>query len=222
MKNKKYFSIIVIVLSLIIMLFIGYHYRHFIKGLIKGKIDNTSSHKKSNNERCPNCETIFIDNVKKQEEAYRTEGVIPQNNEQGLRKLLRTGKIKKVKSNSFYSIAKLNNSSPYLMNKAIVFLDKLSHEYEKKCNQKAISLVPFTISSLIRTKKDVVRLKKNNKNAIENSPHLRGKTFDVNYDLLSQNKTQLKCFIAALSSLRKKNLCFVKFEKNGCLHISVN
>ena len=93
---------------------------------------------------------------------------------------------------------------------------------KKKCNQKAISLVPFTISSLIRTKKDVVRLKKNNKNAIENSPHLRGKTFDVNYDLLSQNKPQLKCFIAALSSLRKKNLCFVKFEKNGCLHISVN
>ena len=85
-----------------------------------------------------------------------------------------------------------------------------------------IQLVPFTISSLTRTKTDVLELNRINKNAILDSAHLRGKTFDVNYRTFNHNKAQLKCFIASLSELREANRCFVKFEgKKGCLHITV-
>lgn len=40
--------------------------------------------------------------------------------------------------------------------------------------------------------------------------------------IANQNNNQINCFVAALSELRKKNRCFVKYECNGCLHITVN
>ena len=219
MRFNRYF--IIIILTGLVVLFITYPFLYRIKRVIQGTIEYYSSVNRSNNGVCPNCEVIFVDNVKKQEEAYKKEGIKPQKNIRGLKKLLRSGKLKTVKTNEFYIINDLDHSSTYLMPKAVVFIRDLFKIYNNKCNKKTIPFVPFTISSITRTKTDVLKLMHVNKNAIPNSSHLKGKTFDVNYLAFKQNKNQTKCFIAALSELRKKNRCFVKFERNGCLHITV-
>lgn len=82
-------------------------------------------------------------------------------------------------------------------------------------------MVPFTISSLTRSTESVEKLMNNNRNAIKNSSHLKGKTFDISYRAFNKNKQQTIAFIAVLEELRNQNRCFVKFERNGCLHITV-
>ena len=220
MRLKKYF--IIIILIGLVAVFVAYPFRYRIKRVVKETIEFFTSGKRINKGGCPNCEVVFVDNAKRQEEAYHNEGIKPQKTKRGLKKLLRSGKLKTVKTNEFYSIDDLYHSSPYLMPKAVIFLRDLSKTYSNNCNKKTIPYIPFMISSLTRTKTDVMKLMQVNKNAIPNSSHLKGKTFDVNYRAFNQNKKQIKCFIAALSELRNKKRCFVKFERNGCLHITVN
>lgn len=220
MKLKKY--LILLVLFVFTVICISYPFRHRIKRIIKGVIEHYSPHNRSKKSVCPNCDKIFVDNVKKQEQAYIKEGIKPQKNKEGLKKLLRLGKLKTVKTNEFYIIDNLTHSSPYLMPKAILFLNDLSQLYNNKCIQKGIRFVPFKITSLTRTTTDVEKLIKKNENAISNSSHLKGKTFDVNYRSFNHNKEQTICFISALSELRNKKRCYAKYESNGCLHITVN
>ena len=219
MRLKKYF--IIIILTGLVTLFVAYPFRYRIKRVVKETIEFFISAKQINKGSCPNCEVVFVDNVKRHEQAYENDGIKPQKNSRGLKKLLRSGKLKTVKTNEFYSIDDLQHSRPYLMPKAVVFLRDLSKTYSNKCKKKTLPYVPFMISSLTRTTTDVMELVQVNKNAIPNSSHLKGKTFDVNYRAFNQNKKQIKCFIAALSELRNKKRCFVKFERNGCLHITV-
>ena len=220
MRLKKYF--VVVILIGFLMLLIVYPFRYRIIRKIKGEIESITLVNRPNKVACFNCASIFVDDVQKHKEAYRKEGIKPQKHNSGFIKFLKSGKLRAISNSEFYTIAKLSHSSPYLMPKAIAFIKDLSKRYKSKCNKKNIQLVPFTISSLTRTKTDVLELNRVNKNAILESAHLRGKTFDVNYYAFNNNKAQLKCFIASLSELRKRNRCFVKFESNnGCLHITV-
>ena len=82
--------------------------------------------------------------------------------------------------------------------------------------------VRFDITSATRSINSVNELSKENPNAIKNSAHLRGKTFDISYGAFSGYKIQLKLFIEALSELKNQKKCFVKYERNGCLHITVH
>jgi hypothetical protein len=112
--------------------------------------------------------------------------------------------------------------TPSLSPKAVIFLDTLSNAYHQRCETEQLFYIPFEITSLTRTVESVARLTKNNNNAISESPHLHGKTFDVSYRAFYNNNKQKEAFFDALSSLQKQKKCFVKFERNGCLHITVN
>jgi hypothetical protein len=62
---------------------------------------------------------------------------------------------------------------------------------------------------------------KSNANAIENSAHLKGKTFDISYRAFAGNRKQSGAFIEVLRELRAEGKCYVKYERNGCLHVTV-
>ncbi len=85
-----------------------------------------------------------------------------------------------------------------------------------RCDTGKVSLTGFS-----RSKESVKRLGAVNKNSIENSAHLKGKTFDINYRAFDKNKKQNKAFIKVLNDLRLQGKCYVKYERNGCLHITV-
>lgn len=113
-------------------------------------------------------------------------------------------------------------STLVLMPKAILFLDQLSILYQQKCTDNRIEYIPFEITSATRSNESVKKLTKTNINARDNSAHLRGKTFDISYNAFYKQERQLDLFIASLNALKKENRCFVKYERNGCLHITVN
>ena len=177
---------------------------------------------RKDNFSCNNCQNLFDDDVKTHQIAYTNEGIKPQKNDDGLNILSQKGVLKNIESNDSYLVRKLDHSKPLLMKKAVLFLDKLSMNYKQKCEMSHLYYIPFEITSATRTIQSVGKLSKSNNNAIENSAHLRGKTFDISYRAFSGYEKQLDLFISALNELKQQKKCYVKYERNGCLHITVN
>ena len=175
-----------------------------------------------NDGTCPKCQVNFTDDVRLHKKAYINEGIKPQLNSKNLERLYRKRILKKIESNDLYFVRKLSYSDPYLLPKADEFILKICRNYNDSCLSNGIDYIPLTITSLTRTKESVDRLTKKNQNAISESAHLKGKTFDISYKAFGSNKKQFGLFAGILNEERKKELCFVKYESNGCLHITVN
>ena len=219
--KKRY--LLISAVSLFIIFLFAVPFRHTIKnriifyyGIIKSKVKGTGMAK------CQDCDTLFRDGIAEHKKAYQNEGIIEQESDERLLNLKQRGILKKIESNEFYIVRNFKHSKPILLPKAVLFLNRLTEVYHQKCLDSKKNYVPFEITSATRSKKSIRELQENNSNAIENSPHLRGKTFDVSYAGFTENNTQLKLFISSLSELKNKNKCFVKYERNGCLHITVN
>jgi hypothetical protein len=217
-KNRKYQ---VAVISILILIAFSFLYRHQIKNKIYYYIFVINSKFGSNtNKKCENCAYLFNDGVAVQQAAYKTEFITPQINDECLEILKKKGVLKNIEPNKYYILRGLTFSKPLLLPKAAKFIDDLSILYYEKCSEKNLTFVPFEITSATRSIESVNDLQKKNQNAIKNSAHLYGKTFDVSYAAFNSNLKQLGLFISALSQLKNQNKCFVKYEANGCLHIT--
>ena len=144
------------------------------------------------------------------------------------------GKLVYVGSNPFFYVDKLNNSIPYLVPRASVLLQDIGRAYFDSLQIKGIPLHKIIVTSILRTKDDVAKLRTRNRNATENSCHLYGTTFDVCYNRYKQIQTRqqprrqvqndtLKWVLSeVLRDMRDRNRCLVKYEvKQGCFHITV-
>ena len=144
------------------------------------------------------------------------------------------GKLVYVGSNPFFYVDKLNNSIPYLVPGASVLLQDIGRAYFDSLQIKGIPLHKIIVTSILRTKDDVAKLRTRNGNATENSCHLYGTTFDVCYNRYKQIQTRqqprrqvqndtLKWVLSeVLRDMRDRNRCLVKYEvKQGCFHITV-
>jgi hypothetical protein len=185
-----------------------------------GKLINRG--RRINNTNCKDCDVLFKDGINAHEKAYKNEGIKPQKTDEGLIQLSKKNVLKEIESNDLYIAQDFTHSQPLLLPKAIDFLNDLSILYQQKCIEKNIDYVPYEITSGTRSKESVKRLREESTVAIKNSPHLRGKTFDMSWRAFGGNNDQLKLFTSALSELKNQKKCFVKFERNGCLHITVN
>ena len=175
--------------------------------------------------KCNGCAAVFTDGIAAHQKAYAGgKGIAPQSNDEQLDILFQNGSLVKVSSNKFYHVQSMSESKPYIVNECSDFLMNLSSLYHQRCLDSGISYHPFTISSGTRSKESVKRLieEKGNPNAIRNSPHLRGKTIDIRYDNFGGKEKQLSLFTMVLKEMRDARKCFVKYEKNGCLHITAN
>ena len=144
------------------------------------------------------------------------------------------GKLGYVGSNPFFYVDKLNSSIPYLVPRASVLLQDIGRAYFDSLQIKGIPLHKIIVTSILRTKDDVAKLRTRNGNATENSCHLYGTTFDVCYNRYKQIQTRqqprrqvqndtLKWVLSeVLRDMRDRNRCLVKYEvKQGCFHITV-
>lgn len=218
MKKIKIAIVILVCLCLL-----AFKFRFQIKNRIVyyyGKVMNIGRRK--NNTICKNCDILFKDGINTHEKAYKHEGIIIQETDEGLIQLGKKNVLKEIESNNFYIVQDFTHSQPLLLPKAIDFINELSILYQQKCTEKNIDYVPYEITSGTRSKESVERLGKENENSIENSPHLKGKTFDMSWRAFDGNEGQLKLFTSALTELKNQKKCYVKFERNGCLHITVN
>jgi hypothetical protein len=205
---------------LTVCLVIAYPYRRTIKHKLKEILGYPYKDSFRGSGNCLGCSEVFTDNVKSHALAYANEGIEPQPNDKAIDKLFKSTTLLEIKTDSLYIVRKLQYSKPYILPKGLVFINELAKLYYFKCKSDSVKYIPFTISSVTRSMESVEKLMNNNSNSIENSAHLKGKTFDISYRAFNDNKSQINLFIEALKELRKENKCYVKFEQNGCLHIT--
>ena len=180
----------------------------------------------------PHFGNTFPDQQDVQILAANQHGVAPvQNREEAEHS---KGKLVYVGSNPFFYVDKLNNSIPYLVPEASVLLQDIGRAYFDSLQIKGIPLHKIIVTSILRTKDDVAKLRTRNGNATENSCHLYGTTFDICYNRYKQiqtkdqprrqvqNDTLKWVFSEVLRDFREKNRCYIKYEVHqGCFHITV-
>lgn len=144
------------------------------------------------------------------------------------------GRLVYVGSNPFFYVDKLNNSIPYLVPRASVLLQDIGRAYYDSLQIKGIPLHKIIVTSILRTKDDVAKLRTRNGNATENSCHLYGTTFDVCYNryktvqIAKEPRRQVRndslkwVLSEVLRDFRDQGRCYIKYEvKQGCFHITV-
>ena len=135
-----------------------------------------------------------------------------------------------VGSSPYYHVEKLTSSIPYLVPKAAILLQDIGSNFFDSLAVKQIPMHKIIVTSVLRTKHDVKKLRRHNGNATENSCHLYGTTFDISYhryvtptDNRKVRNDSLKWVLSeVLNDLRKDERCYIKYEvKQGCFHITV-
>ncbi len=139
-------------------------------------------------------------------------------------------RLLKVAPNGYFAMDSLTHSVPYLTPSASVLLTKISSNFQDSLQAKGLAPNRIIVTSVLRTKHDVKRLRRRNVNASLNSAHFYGTTFDVSYRRFEKvneedkdaNPDKLKMVLAeVLRDLRKKEWCYIKYEvKQGCFHIT--
>lgn len=142
-----------------------------------------------------------------------------------------------VGSNPYYFIEPLYWSIPYLVPRAAVLLQDIGSNFLDSLQVKGLPACKIIITSVMRTKEEVERMRRYNGNATENSCHMYGTTVDIAYNRFlrveendqpysKQNTVadvRLKQVLSeVLDDLRRQGRCWVKYEvKQGCFHLTV-
>lgn len=144
------------------------------------------------------------------------------------------GRIEKVDSCEVYDVDSLTHSLPYLVPQACTLLTRIGQNYLDSLASKGLNPNKIIVTSVLRTKEDVKRLRRRNGNASQNSAHFYGTTFDVSYKRFCKvedpdgrpmqdvGADTLKLVLSeVLRDLREEGACYVKYElKQGCFHIT--
>lgn len=144
------------------------------------------------------------------------------------------GKLKHITTNDLYAVDSLTHSIPYLIPGAASLLDNIGQNFLDSLTSKGLNPNKVIVTSVLRTKDDVKRLRRRNGNASENSAHFYGTTFDVSWKrfqkiedeggrpLQDVSSDTLKLVLSeVLRDLKQADQCYIKYElKQGCFHIT--
>ena len=144
------------------------------------------------------------------------------------------GRLEKVDSCEVFDVDSLTHSIPYLVPQAHTLLNRIGQNFLDSLANKGLNPNKIVVTSVLRTKNDVKRLRRHNGNASQNSAHFYGTTFDVSYKrfckvedpdkrpLQNVSSDTLKLVLSeVLRDLRKEEACYIKYElKQGCFHIT--
>lgn len=139
-----------------------------------------------------------------------------------------------VGASPYFHVDPLKSSIPYLVPRAALLLNDIGRAYYDSLQIKGIPLHQIIVTSVLRTRNDVEKLRGHNANATENSCHLYGTTFDICYNRYKtvspsegrprravRNDTLKWVLSEVLRDMREDNRCYVKYEvKQGCFHIT--
>ena len=169
----------------------------------------------------------FPDSNHVQLEAARRWGVSPVKNRDDAEK--RKNAVVYMGCSPYYDMAHLDASIPYLVPRASMLLQDIGRTFMDSLQVKGLPLHRIVVTSVLRTEEDVTRLRRSNHNATEQSCHLYGTTFDINYNLYnavgskSAPDDKLKFVLSeVLDDLRQQGRCYIKYEvRQPCFHITV-
>ena len=148
----------------------------------------------------------------------------------------RKAQLVKLEDTDTYVIDSLTHSIPYLIPSAKALLDDIGRVFQDSLRSKGLNPNKLVVTSVLRTEDDIVKLRKRNVNASENSTHRYGTSFDLSYwryikipDLRGRPYEDVppEYLRAVLSQVLKDihdlgDRCFIKYEKKqNCFHITV-
>lgn len=162
----------------------------------------------------------------------QTIGIRPLENRQEAEKMKE--QLNHIINNEYYTVDSLTYSIPYLIPRASELLDTIGSNFLDSLTAKGLNPNQVIVTSVLRTKDDVKRLRRRNGNASANSAHCYGATFDVSWKrfkkvededgrpLQDVSSDTLKLVLAeVLRDLRQADKCYIKYElKQGCFHIT--
>ncbi len=181
----------------------------------------------------PGFSKTFPDNNDVQLIAASRHGVSPVQNREDAES--RKKELVYIGASPYFHVDKLRNSIPYLVPRAAVLLGDIGRAYYDSLQMKGIPLHQIIVTSVLRTRDDVEKLRGHNGNATQNSCHLYGTTFDICYNRYKTvsdpygpkrravRNDSLKWVLSeVLRDMRDMNRCYIKYEVNqGCFHITV-
>ena len=143
-------------------------------------------------------------------------------------------RLQLITTNELYAVDSLTHSLPYLIPEAASLLDTIGSNFLDSLASKGLNPNKIVVTSVLRTKEDVKRLRRRNGNASENSAHFYGTTFDISWKrfqkvededgrpLQDVSSDTLKLVLSeVLRDLKQAEKCYVKYElKQGCFHIT--
>jgi len=158
--------------------------------------------------------------------AARNHGIKPVSS----RDNLKTKHLTKIVTCDEYKIGNLTHSVPYLTESSAHLLKEIGIRFQQELKKQGIKKHRIIITSVLRTKEDISKLRKVNGNASGNSAHQYATTFDityVRYDRQSiwgkstKNEQLANILGKVLSELRNEGRCYIKYErKQRCFHIT--
>ena len=169
----------------------------------------------------------FNDSNHRQYQYAEALGILPVNDLRGAYHTRRP--IIKIESNSYYEVAELTHSLPYLVPEGARLLEDIGRSFIDSLRSRGADGYSIVATSLLRTPHTVKRLRRVNVNATDSSTHQFGTTFDLSYHRFrainpkrSVNEEDLKNLLAeVLLDFRNRGRCLVKYErKTGCFHIT--
>jgi len=143
-------------------------------------------------------------------------------------------KLEEIEDCDYYTIDSLTHSIPYLIPGAAELLENIGRNFNDSLEAKGLNPNRIIVTSVLRTRHDVNRLRRSNGNASENSTHMHGTTFDISWKRFAKQEKEgsrplqsvspdtLKMVLSeVLRDLKDNGECYVKHErKQGCFHIT--
>lgn len=141
-----------------------------------------------------------------------------------------TRPLVKIENNPDFAVEELTHSYPFLVPEAATLLHEIGANFSKELENRGGGKYKIIVTSALRTPDTVKRLKRVNRNAVEQSTHQYGTTFDITYNRFSTSdgretvaSEDFKLLLAeVIEQLRAQGRCLVKYEiKSPCFHITV-
>ena len=138
--------------------------------------------------------------------------------------------LQNIEGSKAFHLDPLTHSIPSLVPRAATLIDEIGRNFQDSLDAKGLPPYKVIVTSVLRTKEDVKRLRRRNVNASENSAHCHATTFDISWvryhkvnasDKSISESTLKKVLAEVLRDLRNARRCYVKHEvKQGCFHIT--
>jgi hypothetical protein len=133
-----------------------------------------------------------------------------------------------IEANEYCMLDTMYYSYPFLTPETKVLIEEIGERFHRKLENTSLECSRFTLTSMLRTTNSISRLRKRNRNAIKNSAHLHGTTFDISYKQFWGKKKYsfaeilyLQDVLAkTISELRDEKRCFATYEQwQTCFHV---
>lgn len=159
-------------------------------------------------------------------------GIVPLSTRAGVDSI--ASQLIKIESSRAFRVDSLTHSVPYLTPSASDLLNTIATRFQSKLQAQGLAQYQFIVTSMLRTSDDVRRLRRVNRNAVRNSCHMYGTTFDIAYNCFEKidsvpdfegadatHRVLLNTLGETLKELRDDGRCYVKFERGQpCYHIT--